>query len=50
VGARARNMMNNADALEERVQGLILSCPICLNGSYFAIKLAFNKILKIMKA
>jgi len=43
-------MMCYTYALEERVQSLILSPPICLDSYNFAIELSFNKILKIVKA
>jgi hypothetical protein len=49
VSVWARNMMGYTYAFEEGVQGLILPSPIGLNNMNFAIKLSFNKILKIMK-
>jgi hypothetical protein len=49
VRVRARNMMIYAYAAEKRVQGLILSTPICLNSSDFSTKLSLNKILKVIE-
>jgi hypothetical protein len=48
VSVWAGNMMGYTYAFEG-VQGLILPSPIGLNNMNFAIKLSFNKILKIMK-
>jgi hypothetical protein len=49
VSVWAGNMMGYTYAFEEGVQGLILPSPIGLNSTNFAIKLSFNKILKITK-
>jgi len=38
----ARNMMGNSNALEKRIQGLILSSPIGLDSENFLIELVFN--------
>jgi len=46
---RTRNMMFYAYAFKEGVQRLILPTPISLDYTDLAIKLPFNKILKVMK-
>jgi hypothetical protein len=49
VSMWARYMMSNTNALEKRVQTLILPTPISLHSNNFPIKQAFNKVLKIME-
>jgi hypothetical protein len=49
VSMRTGNLMSYANALKKGIQGLILSPPISLYGANLAIKLSFNKILKILK-
>jgi hypothetical protein len=49
MGVWARNMVGYANALEEGVQLLILTSPVCLHGKDFSIKHALYEVLKIMK-
>jgi hypothetical protein len=46
---RTRNKVSDANALEKRIEFLILTTPIGLHGNNFLIKETFNKMLKIMK-
>jgi hypothetical protein len=43
-------MVGNPYALEERIQLVVLSSPICLHGKNLSVKETFDKVLKIMKA
>jgi hypothetical protein len=49
MGMRTGNVMRNAYAFKEGVQGLILTAPIRLYSLDFSPILAFNKRLKFMK-
>jgi hypothetical protein len=42
--------MHYVNAFEEGVKDLIFSSPVCLYGSNFLIELAFNQVLKLLKA
>jgi hypothetical protein len=46
---RTAHMMGYANALKKRIKPLVFAAAVGLHSNNFLIKLALNKILKVMK-
>jgi hypothetical protein len=49
MGVRTRDVMGDANTLEEGCKLLVLLSPVCLNCKDLLIKQTFNKLLEFMK-